>query len=182
MTFDFAEGLMKNNLLMVDRETRSIWSQLHSKAIEGQMKGTPLKVLPAMQTTWKFWRETHPTTKVWIIKGQRGRPYYYRNLPRRSSKSRERHQYHDTSNLGLGLVIGSEPVFFPLPELDKMKTPLELEIEGTKVTIHYKKDALTAWARDADGELISTVMVYKDGWIDFYPDSQIFRAKDSKTK
>jgi hypothetical protein len=29
LTFDFAEGLIKDNLLIVDRETRSVWPQLH---------------------------------------------------------------------------------------------------------------------------------------------------------
>ena len=33
LTFDFAEGLGKNNLLMVDRETDSVWSQLHGRVL-----------------------------------------------------------------------------------------------------------------------------------------------------
>lgn len=182
LTFDFAEGLVKNNLLIVDRETRSIWSQLDSKAIDGPLKGTPLKMLPAMQTTWKFWRETHPGTKVWIVKDEKGRPYYYRNSRRRSSKQQKVKKHHDTSNLGLGLAIKSKAIFFPFQELNKMKIPFELEIAGSKVTIHYNNKALTAWAEDANGELLTTVLVYQDGWLGFYPNSQIIHATDFNNK
>ena len=45
VTFDFAEGLLQNNLLFVDRETSSIWSQLHGQAVSGPLEGTPLQVV-----------------------------------------------------------------------------------------------------------------------------------------
>ena len=47
LTFDFAEGLVDNNLLVVDRETSSVWSQLAGRAIAGSMEGTPLTAVPA---------------------------------------------------------------------------------------------------------------------------------------
>ena len=51
LTFEFAEGFLNDNLLFVDRETDSVWSQLHGKAIAGPLKDTPLPVLPTMQVT-----------------------------------------------------------------------------------------------------------------------------------
>ena len=45
LTFDFAEGLLKNNLLVVDRETDSVWSQLHGKAVIGPLEGQPLTII-----------------------------------------------------------------------------------------------------------------------------------------
>jgi hypothetical protein len=51
LTFDFAEGLIKDNLLFVDRETHSIWSQLDNQAVSGEMKGAPLQVIASLQTT-----------------------------------------------------------------------------------------------------------------------------------
>ncbi|MCH7925210.1 MAG: DUF3179 domain-containing protein, partial [Planctomycetes bacterium] len=50
LTFDFASGLVNDNLLLVDRETSSVWSQLDNKAISGPMKDTPMVVVPAMQS------------------------------------------------------------------------------------------------------------------------------------
>lgn len=63
LTFDFAEGLIKDNLLIVDRETSSVWSQLHGRAVIGPMEGTPLQMIPAIQATWGFWRARHPETR-----------------------------------------------------------------------------------------------------------------------
>lgn len=181
-TFDFAEGLVKNNLLIVDRETNSIWSQLDSKAISGPMKDTPLEVVPSMQTTWKHWRELHPDTEVMFVEGEKGRAYIYRNWRPGTPRPKERPQEHDTSNLGLGLVVNNQAIYFPFEELAKTATPLELEIEGKKILVSYKEDALTAWANDANGNLLAGVLAYQNGWLNFFPDSEIFNSEIQKDK
>jgi len=52
LTFDFARGLRHDNLLFVDRETESLWSQIEGRAIAGPLEGEPLEVLVARQSTW----------------------------------------------------------------------------------------------------------------------------------
>lgn len=180
LTFDFAEGLVKNNLLIVDRETQSIWSQLEGKAVSGPLKNTPLKVIPTIQTTWKHWRTMHPETRVMMVEGEKGRPYLYRNWQPGTPRSKKQSKSHDTSALGLGLVIGNKALFFPFRELDNSKIPLELELDGKKVTIHYKNEALTAWAEDSEGNLLPGVLAYKEGWLNFHPNSEVFRATKIK--
>ena len=81
LTFDFAEGLLKNNLLIVDRETDSVWSQLHGKAVIGPLEGQPLTVIPSIQATWGFWKARHPDTRLMVLENEEGRPYFYRNRP-----------------------------------------------------------------------------------------------------
>ena len=176
LTFDFAESLLQNNLLIVDRETNSVWSQLHGQAILGPMAGSPLRIVPSMQTTWKFWRELHPETRVMVVKGKKGRTYVYRD-PDRGLRSRSR---HDTSALGLGLVVGDQKMFFPFRELKRALMPLKLHLGGKEVTIHYRKAALTAWAEDREGNLLPAILAYKPGWMAFNPDSKVFSAKDSR--
>lgn len=177
LTFDFGEGLIDDNLLLVDRETGSVWSQLAGKAVNGAMEGTPLEALPTLQTTWKFWRDNHPDTRVMIIDGERGRPYLYRDfVPGVRGTRRARPTAHDISTVGLGLVVGGEAWFYPFSELDRAKTPQTLEVGGQTVRIHYRKEALTAWAEDADGKLLTTVIAYQRGWMSFFPDSEVFRA------
>ena len=77
LTFDFAEGLIHDNLLVVDRETSSVWSQLHGQAVIGEMAGTPLEALPSVQSTWKFWRRRHPDTRVVTVPDHDGHPYFW---------------------------------------------------------------------------------------------------------
>lgn len=62
--FDFGRGLKDNNLLLVDRKTKSAWNQLSSKAIEGDLKGERLAPYPSIQSTWAFWKKKYPDTKV----------------------------------------------------------------------------------------------------------------------
>ncbi len=180
LTFDFAEGLIKNNLLFVDRETGSLWSQLHSKAVSGPLKDTPLQVVPALQTTWKHWRQRHPDTLVMVMPGAEGRPYWYRNWKPGTPRPKPRPQGHDPSNLGFGLVVNNQAVYFPFSELEKMKTPFQTEMGGKNITIYFEREALTAWAEDSQGQLLAGVLAYRDGWLDFFPDSRIFEVENAR--
>jgi hypothetical protein len=64
LTFGVSGKLYANSLIMYDHQTESLWSHLTGEAITGQKKGTKLHVLPAMQTTWKVWKQLHPNTLV----------------------------------------------------------------------------------------------------------------------
>ena len=176
-TFDFAEGLIKDNLLFVDRETDSVWSQLHGRAIHGPLEHTPLNIVPAMQATWVFWRERHPDTRV-MVDDQPGHPYLYRNRQPGTPRPETRPTDHDTSLLGLGLTLGGESMFFALDELAKAQTPIRVEIGGTDVVVHFSRRGRTAWA-EKDGELLAAVLAYEFGWRDFNPQTRVFRSDAS---
>lgn len=176
LTFDFAEGLLNNNLLVVDRETVSVWSQLDQSAISGPMKGTKLKPLPAIQSTWKYWLDKYPDTRVMTFNGQEGRRYIYRNQEIGRPGPRLRSSTHDTSALGLGLHIGDQAHYFPFTELKKAQMPIKLNDGDKLVTIHYLNDALTAWADDANGKLLPGVLVYKSRWLAFNPETTVLEA------
>ena len=169
-------GLVNNNLLMVDRETDSVWSQLDNKAISGPMEGTPMSIIPTLQTTWKFWREQHPDTRVMIVEDGKGRPYLYRNRKIGGPRPTSRPSSHDLSAIGLGININGEAMYYPFRELDKQSMPLEQVIGGKTITIHYVKDALTAWAEDASGNLLTGVLAYETGWKDFNPETEVFEV------
>jgi hypothetical protein len=64
LTFGVSGRLYKSNLLMFDRQTDSLWSQLLQKAITGPLTGKKLVMLPSEHTTWEFWRRQHPDTVV----------------------------------------------------------------------------------------------------------------------
>jgi len=110
----------------------------------------------------------YPDTEVMFIEGEKGRDYIYRNWKPGMPRPKERPKEHDTSNLGLGLVVNNQAIYFPFVELAKTTTPLRLEIGGKKVAVNYENDALTAWAEDANGNLLAGVLAYQDGWLDFF--------------
>jgi len=181
LTFDFAEGLINDNLLFVDRETRTIWSQLDGKAVSGTLKDTPLTTVPAIQTTWKHWRELHPDTRVLTVPGEKGYRYLYRNRKPGSPRPKARPKTHDTSALGLGLVINDDAVYYPFDELQQAGPVLQTTVGGEDVTIHYREDAPSAWATKQNGQLLPGVLCYRDGWLAFFPKSTVFSAEKKET-
>jgi hypothetical protein len=62
LTFGVSGKLIMNVLVMYDRQTESLWSQLLGEAVEGAYKGTQLEFLPSWQTTWEEWKADHPHT------------------------------------------------------------------------------------------------------------------------
>ena len=63
-TFQVSGRLWRNNLIMEDRETGTLWSQMTGRAIDGAHRGSQLQRLEAVQTTWERWRTAHPDTRV----------------------------------------------------------------------------------------------------------------------
>ena len=64
LTFGVSGEIYKSNLLMYDRETGSLWSQMLQRAITGPLTGAVLAMLPAEHSTWEHWRTEHPNTLV----------------------------------------------------------------------------------------------------------------------
>ena len=57
-------GLKQAVLIMLDRETGSIWTHLDGKAIQGPMEGKRLTIIPLPQMTWAEWKKSRPDTLV----------------------------------------------------------------------------------------------------------------------
>ena len=64
LSFGNTGSLYESTLLMYDRETESLWGQVGGRAIEGELKGKRLEMLPSTTTRWKDWRNLHPDTLV----------------------------------------------------------------------------------------------------------------------
>lgn len=56
--------LWRDSLIMMDKESGTLWSHVLGKAVKGPMEGSELKMLPSTQTTWSAWFKAHPTTKL----------------------------------------------------------------------------------------------------------------------
>lgn len=63
-TFGVSGFLFRNDLVMYDELTGSLWSQILATAINGPETGDTLELIPSTLTTWEAWRESHPDTVV----------------------------------------------------------------------------------------------------------------------
>ena len=64
LTFGVSGKLLDNTLVMYDRQTESLWSQLYGAAIDGSLADSRLSFFPSTLTEWQAWREQHPDTLV----------------------------------------------------------------------------------------------------------------------
>ena len=58
-------GLLYNaNLILYDRQTKSRWSQLSRKCVNGELLDTEAVSFPVLETTWGMWKRMYPNTIV----------------------------------------------------------------------------------------------------------------------
>lgn len=64
LDFGVSGKLYKDALVMFDRQTESLWTQVDGTVLRGEMKGAQLKTIPLTQTTWSAWKRLHPDTLI----------------------------------------------------------------------------------------------------------------------
>ena len=64
VTFGVSGRLWHGVLVMTDRESDSLWTQLDGRAIQGEALGKTLEHVPSTFTTWEAWKRAHPATLV----------------------------------------------------------------------------------------------------------------------
>lgn len=64
LSFGVSGKLLLNGLVMYDRETGSLWSQVLGRAISGPWEGQALGLLPVTHTDWETWKGLYPDTLV----------------------------------------------------------------------------------------------------------------------
>ena len=118
--------LHRSNKLMLDRGTRTLWSQLTGRAVLGPLaaEDRALAPLPAVVTSWQAWRKRHPDTTVLSIETGHERPYlpglpygsYYQS-PSKLFPALETREELPTKERVYGLAQGGAAKAWPLAEL-----------------------------------------------------------------
>ncbi len=70
VTFGTSGKLYLSDLVMYDRQTESLWSQLEGRAIAGVLTGSQLRRLPVATITWADWRRANPDG--WVLSRDTG--------------------------------------------------------------------------------------------------------------
>jgi hypothetical protein len=70
VTFGTSGKLLYSDLVMYDRQTRSLWPQLAGRAIAGVLTGTRLTAYPVQTVTWRDWRAANP--RSWVLSRHTG--------------------------------------------------------------------------------------------------------------
>jgi len=64
LTFQVSGMLWNRSLVMRDLETKTLWSHILGEAMQGELKGEKLKIIPSTIASWRSWKADHPETTV----------------------------------------------------------------------------------------------------------------------
>jgi hypothetical protein len=184
LTFGVSGKLYKAALVMYDRQTESLWSQLLQEAITGPMTGARLKVLPSLHTRWEYWRAQYPETLVlspdtgfqrdyglnpYQEYWERGQPPPFRRPPKQKPSVALR-----PMERVLGVSVNGIRKAYPFSVLKKKPQRFEDRIGGKKVLIHFDKKSETAYITDESGAIVPSITLFWFAWSDFYPETEVF--------
>lgn len=127
MTFELWPGLERGVLVIRDRETGSLWSQLTGLALDGSLRGQTLSLLPTRVVSLQTWQRLHPASDVYSGVN----PFFISDPGYSLGQPRQTH-----SQYVLGTRVGSAARAYPLTLLDR--TPvLEDELGGVPIVVGY---------------------------------------------
>ena len=135
LTFVVSGKLWNRSLIMMDAETKSLWSHLLGRGMAGQYKGKLLETIPSDITTWSMWKAEHPDTTVLNLK--------------RSSRQFVKDFYKDpgrfvvgfVGNFGMHHVSMEQLLKWPVANVDARGLPLLVvfDPEGTATRVFRRK-------------------------------------------
>ncbi|CAM2065201.1 DUF3179 domain-containing protein [Sulfidibacter corallicola] len=154
--FGVSGKLWRNALIMYDRATLSLWSQVTGGAVAGPLTGNDLETLPAQLTTWSNWLARYPATLVLAKPKQEKAPYslYFKSrgwVGPFGSKYRDKRL--PKKELICGLSTTGRP--FAVPRRTLRKKTLIQVIDGANLVILVSPpgaDTALAYGIPTDGE------------------------------
>jgi hypothetical protein len=176
-------GLLYNSdVLLYDRQSGSLWSQIKQTAVTGEMKGTRLEAFPMTHTTWRDWAARYPETQVLSDQTRFRRNYKVNPYPnyRRDGKlffpvAEENTKYRRKS-IVMGLEIDGHFKAYPFSELNDSQATFRDEFQGQSFEVRYDKKNETASIFGQDGEEWPTLISFWFAWYAFHPDTEIYTA------
>ena len=183
-TFGVSGLLYNSDVLLYDRETETLWSQILSKGISGKLVGNELEIIPSSHTSWTAWQKKHPNTQV--LSTDTGADRSYNRLPYGNyDKGRETYfsiefrsqKYHPKERV-IGISIDGKHKVYPFTELAKLQSDsLQDEFSGQQLQLSFDAENRDGMIKDATGKILPSINTFWFAWYAFYPDTSVFKSK-----
>ncbi|MCI0744006.1 MAG: DUF3179 domain-containing protein [Verrucomicrobia subdivision 3 bacterium] len=181
LTFGVSGLLYQSDVLMYDRQTQSLWSQLAMKAVAGKLVDTPLPWLASEHLTWAAWQERYPGGQVLSEATGEGRDYSRQAYPGYERQEKTMFpvpQYRSelrNKEWVAGIIVNGQAAAYPLAGLAR-SGEAEQEVGGVTVRVLFDPESkAVSVVNTLSGEPVPFVKVYWFAWQAFYPDTALWK-------
>ena len=183
-TFGVSGLLYNSDVLLYDRQTESLWSQIMMEAISGPMIGKKLEMVPTMNTTWQEWKNKYPETLILSDNTGFNRDYSRNPYPGYENSAqiyfeveKEDDTFHPKETV-IGIEVNGKFKAYPFTELSKVKEiPLKDSFQGKTFLINYNKNSRSATITNKENEELPTLTTFWFAWYAFHPETEVYFAE-----
>lgn len=159
-TFGVSGKLIRNVLVMYDRQTESYWSQLLGEAVAGEMVGTKLEFVPSWMMSWAEWVALHPETVALDKEGRRVTRDVYASYYSSDRTGVIPETIEDdrlpVKEFVTGVELADAVIAYPFSVLNEQPV-INDEVGSTAVLVWFEPDTAvsTAFDRAVDGQILT---------------------------
>jgi len=184
LSFGVSGLLYNSDVLLYDRESESLWSQVLAQAVTGVRKGERLEVIPSRMTTWSDWLGRHPETAVLSRETGHRRDYSrnpyegYLTSPEIFFPVDHASEAFHPKEIVLGVEAGGARKAYPASELEKAGSGSVADVVGgVALSVSWDAAAASGFVTDGEGESYPFIQGFWFAWHAFHPDSEVYRAE-----
>lgn len=177
-------GLLYNSdLLLYDRETESLWSQVLARALSGPLRGTRLETLPLAHTTWGDWKKRHPDTLVLSMDTGHARDYTrnpyagYEDRPELVFPVKFRASGYHPKERVIGIEIDGGFKAYPFVELAKGPEEIRDALAGRQITVRFDSAHESGAVYGPSGKEMPSLTAFWFAWYAFHPETEVYKAE-----
>lgn len=178
-SFGVSGKLYNSDLVMYDRETETLWSQITGKAISGNLVGQKLEMVSIQTLSWKDWKKLYSNSQVLSRETGYSRnydvyPYADYETSRKVNfpvKTRDA-RLHEKAVIW-GVVADGDAKAYPENKVKVQRTKLKDKIGNIEVELLYKDGKLGVKRLDT-GEMLVPIRNFWFAWVAFYPNTELY--------
>ena len=168
--------LYKNNDLLFDTKTESLWSQYTGKSMVGNYLGASLEKIPFIINTFSKAKAIYPQARILNFKTGYLMDYSdtsYEDFalsPEIIAPQTNISNKFNSKDIIIGLILNEKYYAYPLKEVTK---PVNFQIDSKIITIENSDNGLFVKSGNED---INFTYGFWYVWSDFFPDTKIIEA------
>lgn len=183
LAFGVSGLLYNSDVLLYDRQSESLWSQLMMQAVSGPSAGTALEMLPTQNTSWGMWKKEHPATLLLTENTGFHRDYSRNPYPDYAVSpevyfplSNRDNSFHP-KEMVIGIEVKGQFKAYAFSELEKLKgNDLKDTLAGKELLIRYDSKSKSARIFSKAGEELPAVTTFWFAWYAFHPETAVYKG------